>query len=343
MRFPFVSLSRRQALASMAAAATASQLHVAEGNVLMATLLPLTKHSINEVLIKICVTETHIVAVWREGLLKGRSRLACYSLSGAEQWSQQLDPSSVVFDLIGITSTHIQVVFINRPKSELSFSKYTISGVPASEDALAYTEAALCAAANESDISVLDIKTNISRKRFGELQSPSPRPIDLTTPTIGGYAPPGIIATMHFLGDDLVVLDHVKARTAVLSSDGQLRKGRLSHPVIDMALAAQDTDVESRAATLRLLGKESSLTFPTSVLFAASNGVDSIWIVAKSLNPRNISMLRIDASLSVNGSYEMRIPNEPILGGKPPLLLAVSRSVVAWGFRDGAVAFVKLA
>lgn len=335
MRFPLFSLTRRQALTSVAAAATAT---ANAGQASAATLVTLKKNSEKELLHKIAVTRDNVFALWSTAIARGSSRIACYGLNGDPQWSEDFG-FVPVFDIVATGDHEVSVVVLDRQAFRVTFSKYNTSGALNLTDSLPVNEAVLAVAASPTHICALDLGTALVAKQFGAAGEPTRRPPVFDTPTIGGLKPRAIIASMHFLDTQLVLLDHVKARTATIFSNGALRSGRVVHAPIEEAIQKQDSDVLSRATVLRATGNEHTVTFPTSISFAASDRVNTLWITS-SLGTRIVPLVRLDSTLGVSATYNIQVPDDPILKGRPPLMLSASQSTLALGFREGAVALI---
>lgn len=339
MRLPFLSLTRRQAVISMAFAATAT---ASSTNILPVTLIVPRKQSDKEILRRVALTRDYVFAIWGASLaVRASSRLACYDLTGNQYWSAELGPSALV-DLISSNDTEVAVVAINLASkpSNLAFSKYNNLGVMNQQDSLPLNRGVLAVATSPTHIYALDGETGLLAKRFGAAEAVSRLPPAFDTPVMGGITPRAIFASVHVLNNELLLLDHMKARTVKIMPNGEQQPGRIMHPIIDAALERQDHDVESRLAMLRSSGKEDSITFPMCISYAASDRLSSIWIAA-SLIPSSISVYLMNSTPVITGAYTVQIPANPIVRNKPPLMLAASPSTIALGFRDGVIALAQ--
>lgn len=338
MKIPFSPMTRRGAIISVAAAAAAAAANL--GQARPATLITLQRSGAKEFLLRIALTNDHIFGLWSTGLAKGSSRLACYNLRGEQKWSREFG-AAPQFAIVASGDNEVTAVAIDREESKLTFGKYDVLGPINQTDSLPLNGAVIAVAASSNDICALDIETNLFSKRFGVPEAPTRRPPAFDTPTIGGVKPRGIVASMHFLGTELVLLDHVKARTLTILSNGEVRSGRVIHPSIDAAIQKQDSDVAGRVALLRPGGNEHAVTFPTSISFAASDRASGIWLVS-SLETGSVPVFRINSVLNVTATYNIQVPPDPLVRGRPPLMLAASPASIAFGFREGLLAIVDV-
>lgn len=342
MKFPFLSLTRRQAFAGVAAAATTATTPVtaaSSGQIRKeAALLTLKKSSAKELLLKMALTSDHVFAVWSTAIARGSSRLACYGLDGETKWSKDLG-TVPVFAVLASGDNEATTVVIDKEAAKLVFSTYTSQGPLNQEDQLPLNTAVLAAGANSTDICALDVATSLVSKRFRSPEGATQIPAAFDNPTIGGVKLRAIMASVHFLGNQLLLLDHVQARTVSILPNGERRSGRLVHASIDAAIRKQDEDVASRASLLRSSGNEHTLTFPTSISFAASDRANALWIIS-SLETGSIPIYRLNPDLLVTETYSVQIPAGSVVADRPPLMLAASQSRLALGFREGVVAVV---
>jgi len=339
MKFPFFSLTRRQALTGVAAVATTATVTVAadSGQIRKAALLALKKGE-KELLLKMALTNDHVFAVWSTAIARGPSRLACYGIDGEAKWSKDLG-TVPVFAVLASGDNEATTVVIDKEAAKVVFSKYASQGALNQEDRLPLNTAILAAGANSTDICALDVATSLVLKRFKGPEAPVRIQAAFDNPTIGGVKLRAIMASVHFLENELLLLDHVQARTVAILPNGERRTGRLSHASIDAAVRKQDEDVAARAALLRSSGNEHALTFPTSISFAASDRANALWIIS-SLETGSIPIYRLNRALLVTETYNVQIPAGSVVADRPPLMLAASQSRLALGFREGVVAVV---
>jgi hypothetical protein len=337
MKIPLFSLTRRQAFAGVAASAVnISAMAEDSGQIRTATLVALKRNGEQEMLLKMALTNDHLFALWSTRIAKGTSRLACCALNGEQRWSTGLG-SVPVFALLASGGGEATTVVIDKESAKVVFAKYGSQGALNEEDTLPLNNAVLAAGASSADICVLDVNTSLSIKRFRGSGAPRHRPPAFDTPAIGGLKPRAIIASVHFLENQLVLLDHVKARSVAVFPDGGQRPGRVAHPSIDAAIQKQDEDVAGRAAPLRSSGNEHTVTFPVSISLAASDGASAIWVVPQPATG-SIPVLRLNPALSVTAEPRIRIPAGLAVEDRPPLMLGATQSLIALGFREGVVA-----
>lgn len=340
MKFPFISLTRRQALASVAVTASAA---ANQQGAILATLVPLRKQNEKELLLRMALTRDYVFVLWSSSPgPRGASRLACYGVDGAEKWSDRslLESSASLFAIMASSENEVLVASVDLTSSSLKFEKYNWLGPMNQRETLPLNRAVLAVAANNTDICALDVATSLSRKRFGDPEEPIQLPAAFDVPAIGGIRPRALVASAHYLGSQLILLDHVKARTVTFTPNGERRSGRLVHPSIEAAIQKQDSDVQSRAALLRSSGNEGAITFPLSISLAADDHIDAIW-VASSLRTGIIPLLRFSSAMTLASSLNIEIPSGSIIRDRPPQLLAASPSTLALGFREGTLALAS--
>jgi|GEM_PF-2632569 len=335
MRGLFKLFSRRQ---SLAAIATVSATTLSANQNTEATVLPLVKLNPKELLRNIALTGSNIFVVWSAGLVKGASRLACYELNGHPKWSVDLGTTRI-FALHTCGDNEVALFTIQEGVSTVALSKFNAQGQLILEDSLSFSRALLAVAANASEAFALDFETNLITKHLGASKEPDKFPPAFDTPIIGGFKPPAIVASVHCFRDQVLLLDHVKARTVSVSNSGGYHSGQLNHPTINSAVERQDADVQSRAALAGSSANSQLMTFPKSIFMAASDQNADLWIVA-SLGMRTIQLLRFNVLSGKSETVEVQSPTDPLLNKKPPLALAASTSHVAFGYREGAVAIV---
>lgn len=334
MKWNVLSLTRRKALASVAAVAS---MNGSSSRSLPSRLIPLRKSSSKELLVKLVLTRDRFFALWRASISPhSASRLASYTLNGEQQWSKNLVAAAdaPLFDLIPAGSTEVMAVSCNLGSAQLLFTRYNYMGYTGESDVLPLHQAVLAVAASATAIYATDSATQVWTKKFGGMEAAMRLAAAFHVPVIGGVKLPAVAMSAHFLGDHLVLLDHVKARAVKLFSNGQRQEGRLIHPDIEAALQKQDADVESRARALRITGIESAMTFPLSIARAASDPAHGLWVIAK-LQTGLIPIIRFNSRLEVQDSLSIRVPQDSVIGDRPPGTLAVSLPTIALGFQEG--------
>ncbi len=332
----FAPMRRREALLPLLAPFVPHGLSAATNP----TQIQLSKSQPNELLIRVQPIGDRYLAYWRAGFFRGATSLRCYGANGEILWAHP--GKGFLMNLVPVSDAGVCCIEAVPDRRILLFSEYDAEGAVTREVELDLPSAVLAVSAGEHAVCAVGPGPVFFWRTWGGGPCRESRPSGLfQTPEPQGNIPAAGVLGLLRNGSEWVLLDRVEARVASIdASFANARSSRLTHSRIQEALQAKERRLESLRKDMEAAGrKDVALGQPTSIIYAASDYKGGIWIVPSPLNPRQVTLLRVDAVRhAVTETMTLELPLPQDTGQQPPTIFSSAPGVLVFAYRNGLVA-----